>query len=299
MNEVSFEFKAIGTSWHIAFLNPKIFEGYDTSVIESEQLITLIKTRIETFEQNYSRFRNDSFVGQIARQAGSYELPDDAEAMLTLYRSLYDITNGKVTPLIGSVLEDAGYDTRYSLIPKNTILKACSWDEVMKYHAPFLITKQPLKLDFGALGKGYIVDIVAALLREHGRENYTVNAGGDIAYSTTIEKVYKVGLEDPADPTQIIGVAELVNKSIAGSAGNRRAWDKYHHIIDPDLTESPRHIAAVWVVAATTIVADGLTTALFFTTPEVLQEHFDFEYVIVYADRSAKVSKDFPGMLYS
>lgn len=126
-----------------------------------------------------------------------------------------------------------------------------------------------------------------------------INAGGDIAYSTTIQNVFSVGLEDPADQTKIIGVAELINKSIAGSSGNRRAWNKYHHIIDPELVESPRHIAAVWVVADTTLLADALTTALFFTTPEILKQYFDFEHVIVYNDRSAQKSDNFPGMLYS
>jgi len=72
MNE-SFDFKAIGTSWHIEF---NISES-----IATEKIILLVKDRIELFEQHYSRFREDSFVGRIAQQAGVYELPADAENM--------------------------------------------------------------------------------------------------------------------------------------------------------------------------------------------------------------------------
>ncbi len=290
MNE-SFDFKAIGTSWHIEF---NISES-----IATEKIILLVKDRIELFEQHYSRFREDSFVGRIAQQAGVYELPADAENMLALYRRLYDITEGKVTPLIGEVLVAVGYDKDYSLTPQQDIKKAPLWDDVMSYNAPLLTAQRPLQLDFGALGKGYIVDIIAALFQIYDIRDYMINAGGDIAYSTTIQNVFSVGLEDPADQTKIIGVAELINKSIAGSSGNRRAWNKYHHIIDPELVESPRHIAAVWVVADTTLLADALTTALFFTTPEILKQYFDFEHVIVYNDRSAQKSDNFPGMLYS
>ncbi|MDB5254740.1 MAG: ApbE-like protein thiamine biosynthesis lipoprotein [Candidatus Nomurabacteria bacterium] len=284
MSEASF--KAIGTHWHIQF-SP-----------DNESLIQTIKDRIELFEQNYSRFRGDSFVGQIAQQEGSYKLPDDAEKMLGLYRKLYAISNGKVTPLIGSVLVDAGYDKDYSLTPKEIIHKAEIWDDVMEYNPPFLTTKKPLQLDFGGLGKGYIVDIVADMLRDHNIIDFTINAGGDIAYSTIKQEVFRVGLEDPENNTKIVGIADLVNKSIAGSSGNRRTWANHHHIIDPDSTESPRHIAALWVVADTTLFADGLATALFFVEPDVLLQHFSFEYVIVYSDRSVKKSEGFVGEVY-
>jgi thiamine biosynthesis lipoprotein len=290
MNE-SFSFKAIGTSWHIAF------NCHDA--VKTESIKTIIRDRIELFEQNYSRFRGDSFVGQIAKEAGSYELPADAEEMIGLYRKLYEITEGKVTPLIGEVLVATGYDKDYSLMPQDAIPAAPSWDEVMDYKAPVLTTQRPLQLDFGGLGKGYIVDIVAALFREYGIRDYVINAGGDIAYNSVEKAPYQVVLEDPADVTMGIGEVMLVNKSIAGSSGNRRAWGKYHHIIDPDLTESPRHITAVWAVANTTLLADAMTTALFFSTPEILKKHFDFEYVIIYSDRSARFSDSFPGMLYS
>ncbi|MEO5645892.1 MAG: FAD:protein FMN transferase [Candidatus Paceibacterota bacterium] len=285
-----FTFTAIGTHWHIQYNS--LYENNDS-------LITAIKDRIELFEQNYSRFRGDSFVGQIAQQEGVYKLPEDAERMLNLYRRLYDISGGKVTPLIGSVLVDAGYDAEYSLIPKNVVHQAELWDDVMEYNVPFLTTKCPVQLDFGGLGKGYIIDIIADMFREAHIYDFSINAGGDIAYSSSEDAVFRVGLEDPNDNTKVIGVAEILNKSIAGSAGNRRAWSTYHHIIDPTSTTSPQHIAAVWVVADTTLFADGLTTALFFMEPDELSQHFSFEYAIVYADKSITHSPNFPGSFFT
>jgi thiamine biosynthesis lipoprotein len=289
-SERSEEFKAIGTSWHIQFSCP--------DPITCDELVESVKERIELFESHYSRFREDSFVGQIAKQSGTYHLPPDAENMLALYKKLYDISEGKVTPLIGEVLVAAGYDKTYSLKPQASIPPAPLWEAVMEYAPPFLITKRPLQLDFGGLGKGYLIDIVAELFIAQGIDDFIINAGGDIAHRTTVAKTARIGLEDPDDSTKIIGVAQLNNKSLAGSSGNRRAWAQFHHIIDPDSTASPRHIAGVWVVADTTLVADGLTTALFFVQPELLERHFNFEYCILYSDRSAKVSPLFPAVLY-
>lgn len=285
MSEITLDFTAIGTHWIIQY--------------KSEETIDArIKDRIALFEQNYSRFRGDSFVGQIAQESGMYRLPDDVEQLLAMYRKLYDLSGGKVTPLIGSILNEAGYDKDYSLTPKE-IHKAEDWDAVMKYVPPFLITEKPVQLDFGGLGKGYLIDIVAALFKEYGILDFSINAGGDIAYSTTGKEAFRVGLEDPSDTTQIIGVAELMNRSITGSAGNRRAWKHFHHIIDPQSGVSPNHIAALWVVADTTLIADAMTTALFFMAPEVLQQHFSFEYAILSNDKSIKHSPNFPALFYT
>lgn len=294
MNEVSFDFPAIGTSWHIVFSC--------SSSADAEAMADKVKTeiidRIAIFDQHYSRFREDSLVSEIAHRAGTYELPADAEKMMSLYKNLYDISHGKVTPLIGDVLVAAGYDKDYSLTPQTSISTAPIWEDVITYQVPVLTTQKPVWLDFGALGKGYLVDIVADILKSHDIHDYLINAGGDMAQSTTEDNAAQIGLEDPADPTKIISVADLKNCCIAGSSGNRRAWGSFHHIIDPDSITSPMHIAALWVVADSTILADGLATALFFMTPEDLLQHFTFEYLIIHADRSATISKRFPAVLY-
>jgi len=291
MNTSAFTFGAIGTIWQISL------SGVDA--VKAEAVLLAIKDRVEAFEAAYSRFRPDSIVGQIAKSASDYRLPDDAAPMIELYRKFYKVTDGTVTPLIGQVLSDAGYDTAYSLKPKPSIAPAKDWDTVMSFEAPILHVNEPIKLDFGAIGKGYIVDIVAELLRAKGIAEYTVNAGGDIAHQSMDGAALRVGLEDPEDSKLVIGQAELGDACLAGSAGNRRTWDRFHHIIDPRTVESPRHIKALWVVADSTALADGLATALFFTTPEKLAKQFDFSYVILNADRSAVISPNFPGELFS
>ncbi len=289
-NKITLNFPGIGTSWKI--------DLWDATEETSEKISDLIKKRIEEFDKTYSRFRDDSLVTEISKVSGAYKLPDDASLMMYLYKKLYEITEGKVTPLIGDVLSEAGYDAKYSLKPKENISPAKKWEDVLEYNHPILKVKKPIILDFGAVGKGYLVDILAALIQESGIQNFTVNAGGDIAHKNEIGQKLKVGLEDPDDSKKVLGVAEILNQSICGSAINRRAWGKYHHIIDPKTLQSPDHILALWVVADTTAVSDGLSTALFFTEPEKLLKEFDFEYAIVYKDRTAFMSKKFPGNFF-
>ncbi len=299
-----FAFEAIGTSWKI-----DISETLDPA--REKALLNDIRVRIAEFDKAYSRFRDDSLVSHMAKKSGNYSLPDDAVSMLSLYKELYDLSGGRVTPLVGQVLSDAGYDATYSLKPKSQIPPAKRWEDVLSFKAkghgghPSLALKEPALLDFGALGKGYLIDIVADIIRGRGIETYTVDAGGDIAYSAGSKpeaKPLRVGLEDPQDPKKVVGLAHIggigyARQSVCGSAGNRRVWDRFHHIIDPIAVESPRHILGLWTVADTTLLADAMATALFFIEPEKLLS-YRFEYAIVFADRSAVVSKGFPGKFF-
>ena len=113
-----------------------------------------------------------------------------------------------------------------------------------------------------------------------------------------LDKPLKVGLENPTDFKQVIGVVEVNNKSICASAGSRRKWGKFHHIIDPKNLKSPDKIIASWVIAKDTITADGLATCLFFTTPEKLLKYFEYEYFILFPDFTFKKSKNFGAELF-
>ncbi len=284
-----FTFKAIGTTWNI---------DIEDDLPEKEKLLGEIMSRIDIFDKTYSRFRSDSLVTEISRKSGNYYLPDDAEKMFSLYKRLYDITKGKMSPLVGQVLSDAGYDSKYSLRPKENVSPAPTWKESIEYKHLVLVVKKPVLLDFGAAGKGYLIDIVSDIVAAHGIKNYTVDAGGDIRYENENKKVIRVGLENPENFKQVVGVANITGGSICGSSGNRRRWGNRHHIIDPRTAKSPEHILALWTVAKNTILADAISTALFFVEPEVLAKEFDFEYAILYKDSAPSVSKSFPGSFF-
>jgi thiamine biosynthesis lipoprotein len=254
--------------------------------------------RIATYDADYSRFRDDSLVARMAQAAGDYQLPDDAQPLFDLYRDLYVITQGAMTPLIGQTLSDAGYDAQYSLQPKPLIAPP-GWDDVLAYDYPMLHVKHPVLLDVGAAGKGYLVDIVGEMLEKAGAHHYCVDAGGDIAYRGSASRPMSIGLEHPDEPDQVIGVATVINQSLCGSAGNRRAWSGYHHIIDPRSLTSPRHLRAVWVTAGTALLADALATALFFVPAKTLANRYTFEYAMVHDSLALERSAGFPAQFFT
>ncbi|MBG6055539.1 thiamine biosynthesis lipoprotein [Salinibacterium sp. CAN_S4] len=280
-------FDAIGTGWQI-----------DTAEPISQGLATRIHARIDEFDRTYSRFRDDSLVSTIARSPGTFGFPDDAAALFDTYRRLYAATDGRMSPLVGRAMDDLGYDRTYSLRPTGRVRAAPNWDEAFAWDGRALTTLRPVSIDVGAVGKGYLVDLVLELLAEAGHTEAIVDASGDIRHRGA--EPIRVALEHPRDPSKAIGIANIGNGSICASASNRRAWgDGLHHVVDATTGLPTREVIATWAITPLALEADGLATALFFTDPERLEAEFSFDWVRMLTDGRVERSTGLDGEIFT
>ena len=278
-------FEAIGTEWDIETERPITAE-----------VAQAIDTRIALFDKTYSRFRDDSLITAIAKKAGEYTFPADAKALFAFYQIIYKATKGKLTPLVGALLEASGYDAQYNLRQTGPLQTPPELFAVARFKENILTTTSPQLFDFGAAGKGYLADIIGDILSANGHDSYIIDASGDIVCKGASQRI---GLEDPRDNTRVIGVVEIKNQSICASAANRRAWgDNLHHIFDPQKRQPVRDIIATWAIAKNGLEADGLATALFFTDPQVLQKSFQFAYVRMRENGEVDYSENFKGEIF-
>jgi thiamine biosynthesis lipoprotein len=281
-----FSFQAIGTGWHIT-----------TPLPLPAAVRTRVLGRVEKFDGEWSRFRADSRVAAMARRPGRYSFPEEAAPLGELYRQLYDLTNGAMTPLIGGSLERLGYDAAYSLRAAGPPLPAPDWESVLTWSGTVLTAGAPVVLVIGAAGKGLLVDLLAQELAAAGVGGFVIDAGGDLLARGT--GPVSVGLEHPYNPAQAIGVVDLEGRALCASAANRRAWgDGLHHVLDGTTGQPVRTAVATWALAETAMVADALATALFFVPGDLLQEAFDFSWLTVFSDGSAAYSAEFEGKLF-
>lgn len=273
----TWNFSAIGTDWVI-----------ETDVVVSQSLKTSIELYIHEYDSVYSRFNPHSLVTTVSKKAGTYEFPDSAIEIFSLYRQFYEMTDGKMTPLVGALLDHLGYDAHYSLSRKKGVITTPKLSS-LKWEGTLLTVDSPTLIDIGAIGKGYLVDQIAAMLsNEHA--SFTIDASGDIYTKGSVAE--RIGLEDPQETGKIVGVVTLKNQSLCGSATNRRKWGQdLHHIVDPISGSSTKGIAATWARADTAVLADGIATALFFVDPDKLRQTFNFEYICFYDNRSMRYSE--------
>ena len=282
-----FLFQGIGTGWDIT-----------TPLPLHASLRARVLNTVEKFDADWSRFRADSLVSDLAREPGRYQFPDEAAPLGELYSLLYRVTGGAMTPLIGGSLERLGYDAAYSLRPAGPPLPAPAWESVLTWSGTVLTASAPVLLDIGAAGKGLLVDLLAADLAAAGIGAFVIDASGDLLARGA--GPVSVALEHPYNPAQAIGTIHLDGRALCASAANRRAWgDGLHHVLDGTTGQPVRTAVATWALAGTAMVADALATALFFVPGATLQESFDFSWLTVFSDGSAAYSAEFEGMLFS
>lgn len=135
-----------------------------------------------------------------------------------------------------------------------------------------LYTTGPVALDFGAFGKGFAVDRIAQFLEafEWGNNDiqYMINAGGDLRIHLHSPAVLRIGLEDPHDPSQALGIVAITEGSLCASSPSRRHWhsaqmaaiEEAHHLLDARTGKPVQHIAATWAAVSSTSVAQANTT---------------------------------------
>jgi thiamine biosynthesis lipoprotein len=283
---VAWRFDAIGTSWRV-----------DTRHPLPPAVADAVTARVERFDRDWSRFRDDSLVAEIARTPGRYRLPADAPPLLAHYRELFDATAGRVSPLVGSALAALGYDAAYRLRPTAHIPAVPAWDDAIAWDGEYLEVVRPVVLDIGAAGKGYLVDLVSDLLTDAGIPEHIVDGSGDLR---TRGVPMRIALEHPLDPAKAVGIAELTDGAFCASATTRRAWgDGLHHVLDAATGLPTRGVIATWVLAPTALLADGLATALFLDPDPEFVARSATAFARMRVDGSLEVSPGFPGEVFA
>ncbi|WP_292768489.1 FAD:protein FMN transferase [Microbacterium sp. UBA3486] len=279
----SWRFEAIGTQWEIETTEPL-----------PESARAAVMAEIDRFDREWSRFRADSEVVRLGREGGGFA-STDARPMLDAYRGLSAATGGAVNPLVADSLDALGYDADYSLVPGEPVRAPADWEQDVSWTDTDVTASAPALIDVGALGKGRLVDLVAAVLAAVPGD-LVVDAGGDIRVRGS---GVRIGLEHPYDPTKAIGVVDVHDQALCASAINRRAWGSgLHHVLDARTGMPVRTWAATWAWAPEAMTADAVATALFFDGGVELAAMWNVEWVRMSTDGRVQRSPGCPAELF-
>jgi thiamine biosynthesis lipoprotein len=110
------------------------------------------------------------------------------------------------------------------------------------------------------LVKGWAVQRAAEHLSAGLGCDVSINAGGDVALQPGRHpQPWRVGIEDPAEPSRVLAVVPVVCGGIATSGNARRG----RHIVDPRDGSAADAVGSVTVVGPSLLWADVLATAAF------------------------------------
>lgn len=220
---------------------------------------------IDEVEASLSRFRHDSDISRINRlNPGEIFRPSLHGAnCLGLARAIWQSTGGAFDPAIGALLEwranhPGGED------PPEDIRERCGMAGLLSNgnHTEISTRVAGLRLDLGAIGKGYGVDVAAQLLREDWDIQNALVQGGESSMAGWGDGIDGSGwplcIRDPEHQDEALADYDLVNHAVSGSGQLLHGA----HILDPRTGRVVMMGHAAWACASQAAVADALSTAL-------------------------------------
>ena len=227
---------------------------------------------VQRIEAKYSRYRNDSVVARINREAGRAEIPIDPETAALLryadqcYRlsgTLFDITSGALR---------RAWDFRRTppRLPTGSELEAAvsaiGWCNVEWSEHAIRLPRPGMEIDFGGICKEYAADRMATVCLEHGLDHVLVNLGGDVRAAGPQQDgaPWRIGIRHPRQAGEVIATVELVAGALATSGDYERFFEidgcRYCHLLNARTGWPVRYWQSISVVAPLCVVAGSCST---------------------------------------
>ena len=165
------------------------------------------------------------------------------------------------------LVEEGDSDTALEEAARHTDLSAVLIDEEA---STVQITDPELRLDVGAIAKGYAVEQVC----REAPAGLLVSVGGNVRATgpKADGQPWVVGIQSPdGEKEDFLHTVELSGGSVVTSGDYQRYYTvdgvRYHHIIDPQTLCPAAYWRSVTIICADSGLADALSTALF-TLPQ-------------------------------
>lgn len=254
----------------------------------------LVHSELERYHQLYDIYHSYEGVNNIKvinDHAGMspVEVPEDILDLLEFSLKEYDLTGGGVHVGMGSVLsiwhdyrEMALGESKFPMVPSMTELESAAkhmdiHDIHLDRQAGTVYLEDPeMRLDVGAVAKGYTAQRLADTLREAGVTNALLSLGGNVVTigSRGDGKPWRVGIQnpDPGAENPYVQVVDLTDMCLVTSGTYQRFYEvdgtRYHHIINPELLMPWNEYQSVTILSPDSGEADALSTAVFNMKPE-------------------------------
>ena len=188
----------------------------------------------------------------------------------------YEETNGKLDIALGNALNVwKEYRESGNGVPTFSELSnvGSNYIEDIIINEEEIVLNSDVKIDLGAISKGYTTELAGNYLEENGFSMYLISAGGNIKVGDKYrEELFMVGIEDPTSSNDIYTTVMVENKSVITSGGYNRYYIyedvKYHHIIDPETLYPANYFESVTVISNNSTKGDVYSTYLFLLTLE-------------------------------
>ncbi|MCL1837218.1 MAG: FAD:protein FMN transferase [Treponema sp.] len=267
-----------------------------------------IFSRIDEIENRMSINISGTDVDRINAAAGVSAVQVHDEVFAVVERALHyaEISGGAFDPTVGPLValwDIAGENPR---VPSHeeidAVLPLISWRDVEldRDNRSVFLKRPGMRLDLGAIAKGYAADEAVEIIGNAGLRQAIVDLGGNVlTYGVKKDlSPWRIGLQNPGDGRgSYVGVVHGAAMTVVTSGDYERFFEedgiRYHHIFSPfDGYPARSSLSAVTIITASSMDADALSTAVFvlgYEAGRALVESLDgVEAVFIFNDKSIR-----------
>lgn len=239
-----------------------------------QDLKQAIDSTLKAVDQSLSLFNKTSTLARINR--GETNRVDSLFAkVFRISTEVAQHTNGAFDPTIAPAVNAWGFGPNRKHELNQYVLDSIA--ELVDFRKVEIIgdsllskADDRISLDFGAIAKGYGVDVVAEMLSTKGVVNYMVEIGGEVVVKGVNDKgnAWRIGVQSPTSDEACVQKVILLNNAALATSGNYRNYYlneqgvRVAHTIDPRTASPVAHsLLSATVVAPTCALADAYATA--------------------------------------
>lgn len=277
---------------------------------EVELVLQTCIRRLEELERHLSANAESSTLIDINKASGvsAVNVPADIYPLFARAVFFAEKTDGAFNPAIGGVVKlwNIGFENARKPEDRDiqVALSRTDYKDVQLAGTAVFLKKEGMKLDLGAIAKGFAADELTRIVKQAGIMHAVIDIGGTISAVGVRPdgKRWNIGIRDPRiRQGQPIISAPIENRSISTSGSYERYFEqdgiRYHHIIDP-ATGYPvqSNMIAVSVFADSATDADALSTACFVLgykkAVKLLDELPNTEALFIFDDNSVRTTEN-------
>ncbi|MEZ6148493.1 MAG: FAD:protein FMN transferase [Pirellulaceae bacterium] len=237
--------------------------------------------RLRELESEVSSWRPDSDISRLNAQAGisPVDVGQDGLELLRLAKELHALTAGTFDVTIGPVWDLWPFrDAKLPLPTKQQLQNAlplvdASKIELNAANSTAFLPLPGMRVNLGAVGKGYAARLAIDAMRGLGVERAAVSAGGDLCLlGRRTDGPWVVGLEHPRWTGRVMEQFVAGDIAVATSSNSQRHVvrdnQSYGHILDPRTGQPATQSQSVTILTADPARADAFATAVFVMGPQ-------------------------------
>jgi len=278
----------MGTFWEVTSPDKKASQIVFNEVNRLDQLLSKYNPRSEI---------------SILNRTGKLKVSSDTFYLIKKSKEFWQISDGAFDISVASLVDLWGFSDKKTKIPTDkeiqlTLALVGSDKIILQENNSMVEFKLPgMKIDLGAIAKGYALDCAVKKLKESKINSCLINAGGQVyALGEKFSSPWKIAIKNPRQPGNL-EVLTLKDQSSSTSGDYQQYFQvnnkRYSHIINPK-TGYPvdSKINSVTVIDKSGLNADALSTTIFILgTKEIKRLLTEFPDTKIYIKETDQVIK--------